>query len=248
MDTVVLGDVRFPTAAEWAALWAFGTMVATFAMVLVGIGTLCITAVAAFAALRQFRAYIVEQEERARPYVVVDFEFRSVLLYVTVENVSSALATNVRMTARPMLKSTMDGRDDVLSNLLGGSFVIPQLAPGRKMNWLADRTADLFARDDMPHRIEVEVEYGGPRGRGGSSQYRDTFILDLDQYGQASGDQDYENKNWNIATRNEKRFGKVVDSLSDIGDALETLTETETRHRNHKPVSRPHGPRRARLK
>jgi hypothetical protein len=203
----------WPRADEWAAFWAFATFL--------------VAATAAAVALRQFRAYISEMEERARPYLVVDFEFRSVLLYVTLENISSTPATSVRLTSVPMLRSTMEDRDKAIAGILDGTFVIPQIAPGRKMRWLIDRTPDLFADKDIPHRVIVTAEYTDPRAVGKRAPYLEPFVLDLDQYSEASGEQDYDSKNWNIANRNEARVEAMKGSLASVASSLDTLLENK---------------------
>jgi len=57
--------------------------------------------------------------------------------------------------------------------------------------------------------------------------YEDTFILDLDQYGYAATDQDYENKNWNIAQRNERRLECIAAASERIVAELQTRDGSE---------------------
>lgn len=83
----------WPGAEEWSAWWAF----CTFA----------VAGAAAWLALGHLRAYLREQEDRARPYVVVDFAFQEPLgLYVAISNVSTTPATDIRLVASPSIVST----------------------------------------------------------------------------------------------------------------------------------------------
>jgi len=211
----------WPTAEQWSAFWAF----ATFG----------VAAVAAFIALRQFRAYAREQEERARPYLIVDFWFKANFsLYITVQNISGTPATNVTMMSSPLPLS--HGRsadyDKSLAEVFGGGLVIPQLAPGATMRWYIGAAHELLSDPALPHRFEILVKYTDPRGRasrgGGPKQYVDPpFILDLAAFGLASGDSDYASKNWNIADRNERRFEAMKGSLASVASTLDTLVSSD---------------------
>lgn len=223
----------WPRADEWAAWWTFATFV--------------VATVAAVIALRQFAAYIAEREERARPYLVVDFVFQSRLLFVAVRNVSGALAANVTMTASPMLKSTSAGRDDVIAGILDGRQVIPQIAPGRAIQWFVDQAPDLYANSDLPHRVVVTVAYDDPSIRAGGwplarhrpRHYVDTFVLDLDQYGEASMEQDFENRNWNIATRNEHRLERLMQAAQRMANQLDRLGDAQVKRDADRVSERP---------
>lgn len=212
----------WPRADEWQAWWAFLSLI--------------VTAVAALFAIRQLFAYIREQEERARPYLIVDFEFRSVLLYVTVQNTSGTVATNVKLRSMPMLQSTMHGRNEVLSRILGGGYVIPQIVPGRSIRWLVDRAPDLFNSNDLPHRVEVLVDYDDPRvaarprlfRKQASGHYSERFVLDLDQYGEASAEVDYASKNWNLADRNEKRVEAIKKAAASVAGSLAAIVDLQS--------------------
>lgn len=222
----------WPRADEWQAWWSFVAVL--------------VTATAAAFAVGQLLAYIREQEERARPFLIVDFEFRSVLLYVTVENTSSTPAESVRLKANPIPRSTLNGRDAALERIFGGGLEISQVAPGRRMRWLLDNAPELFTRDDLPHRFEVQVDYVDPRvarrprlfGRGATGIYHDRFVLDLDQYGEASADQDYDSKNWNIADRNERRLESLKKSGASIAESLHELAGAHSAARTRTARSR----------
>lgn len=203
----------WPTAAEWGAFWTFATF-----MVALG---------AAVAAFSQLRVILEDREERERPYLSVDFEFRSLLVLISVTNISPKLATSVRLTSTPLPPTTRDDRLGKLDRVFSGNFVIPQMAPGRRISWHLDSAPSLFGDDAQPRRFEVTATYVDPLARrvgwfGFRSsrpeprQYEDTFVLDLDQYGQAATEQDYDNKNWNIAQRNERQIKRIADSVENL--------------------------------
>lgn len=204
-------------------------MLAAFGTVLVGLGTLIVAGVAAWVALRQLRAYIAEQEERARPYLMADFWFKAnSVLYVTLENISSTPATDVTMTSDPLPLSNRDADyDAALAEVFGGSLVIPQVAPGAVMRWFIDSAHILHASTDRPHRFEITVRYTDPRARvsrgGEPKRYEDTFILDLDAFGYASGGDDHDNNMWEATKRNEKRLEAMATSLTSLASTLDTL-------------------------
>lgn len=152
----------WPTTEEWSALWGLGAMLAA-------IGTLIVAAVAAWAALGQLRAYIAEQEERARPYLMADFWFKSnSVLYITLENISSTPATGVTMTSNPLPLSNRDDEYDVaLAEVFGGSLVIPQVAPGVVMRWFIDSAHVLLESPDRPHRFHSALHRPARASRQG---------------------------------------------------------------------------------
>lgn len=225
--TIFWSGDGWPTAGEWSAFWAF----TTFAVALV----------AAILALSQLRIILLEREERERPYLAVDFEFRSLLVLIAVENISSKLATNVTLKSVPLPESTRGDRLDRLERVFDGNFVIPQVAPGRRMSWHVDLASTLLESDSLPRRFEVTARYCDPLARSVGwfglrsarpepRRYEDTFILDLDQYGYAATDQDYDNKNWIIAQRNERRLDRIAAATERIVVELRTRDESERGH------------------
>lgn len=206
----------WPQPEEWSAFWAFATLL--------------VAGVAAAAALSQLRAYIAEQEERSRPYLVVDFSFMSNrMVFVSVENVSATPATDVRLRADPMVQSTVtfDGRNEALAEVFGGNFVIPQIAPGRVMRWYVDTNENLFTLKIVPRRFEVTASYTDPRSRGtrrgNPRRYSEVFVLDLDAFGQAWAEENYEHKMWQIADTNERLLRQMAGSLGSVALTLDTL-------------------------
>jgi hypothetical protein len=139
-----------PSAEEWSAFWAFCSLVVT-----TGAATL---------ALIQLRAYFVERFESSRPYVMVNFEFRSeIILEVVVRNYSATPASNVRVASEPGFESTMAGRAEVFAKITDDAYVIRHLGPGRKPRWTLDRAPDYFKDAAMPRSYEVTVSYEDPR-------------------------------------------------------------------------------------
>lgn len=70
------------------------------------------------------------------------------------------------------------------------------------------------------------MRYTDPRGRvvkGDPRRYEDTFVLDLDAFGYASGGDDYDNDMWQATQRNEKRLEAMSKSLTSVASTLDTL-------------------------
>ncbi|WNY33075.1 hypothetical protein Q9Q99_12640 [Curtobacterium flaccumfaciens] len=213
-----------PTADEWSALWAFCSLVVTIG--------------AAALALIQLRAYFVERFESSRPYVMVDFEFRSeIILEVVVRNDSATPASEVKVLSEPAFKSTMHGREAVFAKITDSDYVIRHLGPGRKLRWTLDRAPDYFKETSMPRSYEVTVSYEDPRAplRGPRwrpkppKRFSETFTLSIDQYDEATADTDWENKNWNIAKRNEGRFDNLLTAVRSLANNAEAAEERSAR-------------------
>jgi hypothetical protein len=207
----------WPLPEEWAALWGFLTLM--------------VTIVAATVALLQFGSYIREREERARPYLQADFEFRSILLDIVVKNMSGSPATNVSITADPPIESTLVDRTAVLSHVTSSAYRISQLAPGRDIRWFLDRAPDYYDDKTKPRQYTVTLSYDDPRATRPrrrwqfwraklQGHYVEAFTLDIQQWGEASAEQDYDNQNWNINTRNEQVLKEISGSLRSIAARL----------------------------
>ena len=199
----------FPTAEEWTAWWGFLAFI--------------VTGGAAVAALIQLRAYLGEREERARPFVIVDYHFRSVLLQVEVQNSSGTIATDVILQVTPPFGSNSQRDADALNARMGEGYVIRQLAPGRSIRWTLDRAPEYFENEDLPRTYEVVVKYTDPRFQrrpllrwwlpSMPARYEDSFTLDIDQWSLASAEVDYDNKNWNSLDRIDRSLRKIADKL-----------------------------------
>lgn len=198
---------------EWSAIWAFCTLV--------------VAVIAAAIALLQFSHYIRERSEAARPYLVVDYHFRSILMAVEVSNTSGSVATNVRLRVEPPIQSTDSKRTEVLGRVFSDAYSIKQLSPGRAIRWTLDRTPDYISKG-MPTNYTVTVTYDDPRALRRSwwrfwapklpKSYTETFDLNIEQWSDANADTDYDNKMWNIANRNESQIKKIASAVEKIAN------------------------------
>lgn len=157
------------------------------------------------------------------------------LVLIALRNLSGKLATNVRLTASPPITSSHSERfSGKLSAVFGGQEKIAQLAPGRKMAWFFDRAPDRLASTSLPSRYEITVSYDDPSAREAgwlgllrlkpkTRTYTEVFVLDLSQYGEAATEQDHENKMWNIAVRNERRFEGLAKSSESVARGISDL-------------------------
>lgn len=226
-----------PTADEWQAVFAG-----------VGVG---VTALAAVLALVQLRRYIREQEDAARPFLVVDYKFRSILMMIEVRNVSGAVASDIRLTVDKPFEGQMAGRAEVLNGLFSDVYRIKQLVPGRSIYWTFDRAPEYYA-GEFPRNYEVTASYNDPRLLRRSVRwkiwtpkipvtYTETFELNIEQWGHANADVDYDDKNWNINNRNEKRVERIAEGIGDLVHLMQGANDALRRSdapRRSMPITR----------
>lgn len=157
------------TAETWSAL----ATTATF---------LTAAAAAVFAGF-QVREARRTREDQAQPFVVVDFEPSPAwagLMEITIRNIGSTVAKDVRITFDPPLASVdLDKRKgwpgfQELSILKHG---IPSLPPGKAHRIFFDRMPDRI-KSDLPRKYVATVELAGPRHKIDPQ----TYVLDLDVY------------------------------------------------------------------
>lgn len=187
--------------SDWQAIWAF------FALL--------VAALAASVALAQLAAHHEMQREISRPYVIVDFSFKSVLLSLEVKNIGQTPAKNIHFSwdVEPQVS------DPRLNQILGRGLVtegIPFLAPGRAIQYRLGRADEYWKNEELPDRFEVVATYTDmrqmPYGR------EEVMIIDLNQWAETRGETDYENKNWN-------QFKWQTEALRKIASSLATLEE-----------------------
>lgn len=205
----------FPTAAEWSALFE-------------GL-TLLVAVVAAVIALRQLHAHFASERARSRPYVIVDYTFSSVLMRVEVRNISGSAATDLVATVDPPFESTNHDDAATLNAVFSPAERVSMLAPGRRIMYTLDRAPDYHAKK-LTEKYNVTLTYGEApprftrRWRDGFGKrevrYTDHYVLDFRQWSRAAAESDYENKNWNIATRQERRTESIVKAISSIAESL----------------------------
>jgi hypothetical protein len=122
--------------------------------------------------------------DQARPYVVVDFEFRNVLIYLRIQNIGKTMARDVRVKFDEPLTSTLANSAALTSRLL--SEPIPMLAPGRSVSLIFDSFPSRYERQhEFPLSYSVMIEYDDDRGQ----PFNDPpYPLDLGSYAEASLD------------------------------------------------------------
>jgi hypothetical protein len=157
---LAIGSVTAGTIAAWA----------TFVVALVAAGF----------ALLQVNAARRLREEQTRPFVVVDFDARSIIVDLVIENVGPTLAQNVHLAFDPPLVSSLKSND--LSKNPALVYGFPTLVPGKKIRILFDRYPDRLT-SGLPMTFNVEVSYAGPTGKARRKTRRKTYsepyVLDL---------------------------------------------------------------------
>ena len=209
-----------PTPEEWVALLTALTLAAAV--------------VAAVIALVQLRAHFVTERARSRPYVIVDFAFKSILMQVEIKNIGATAASDVVLRVDPPFESGLSDQATTLNTVFSHPEQISMLAPGRRILYTFDRAPD-YHTDKRPERYKVTATYTDlplqfrrPWRRGWRREvvrYTDTYVLDFRQWSQASAESDYDNMNWNIAKREEADIRRIAKSLGSIADAVKGRTQ-----------------------
>lgn len=210
----------FPSAVEWQAFWGFGT----FGVALV----------AAIIALSQLQAHHGAERARRRPYVIVDFSFRSILMDIEIKNIGESAAGNLTLKVNIPFKSGIPKQAERLNRVFSSDEKISMLAPGRRILYSFDRAPDYY-KAKHPEIYTVTACYTDAPilyqrrwqdwWRRTEIRYEDTLTLDFRQWSQANAESNYDNKNWNIASRQEKRTEKILQALNSIADGIHTKTE-----------------------
>lgn len=203
----------WPDGSDWQAIWTFFTFL--------------IAAVAASVALAQLSAHHQAQRELTRPYVVVDFAFKSILLLIEVRNIGQTPAHNVELTWNPKPQALDERQGQAVERNLVNS-VIPFLAPGRTVRYSVGRAPDYWANESMPKRYTVVARYRDPRDElfGEDEQ----MVLDLGQWADALADDDYDNKNWNQLRWQTEAQRKIAAATERVDARLESLSESISVH------------------
>lgn len=212
-----------PTATEWSALFA-------------GL-TLAVAIAAALVALGQHRAHLRAERARARPYVIVDYSFRSILMQVEIKNIGTSAASDVHLSVDPPFESGLQDQAERLNSVFSPAESIAMLAPGRRILYTFDRAPD-YLTAQRPERYTITARY---RDLSSLSErkwwapwlkrpvtYTDEYPLDFRQWSQASAETDYDEKNWNIANRGEQREKEMVRALKSIAESASHESERIT--------------------
>jgi hypothetical protein len=151
------------TAGEWEAIgvWVTGGIT---------IGLLWL-------AWRQLVHAREARNDQTRPFVIVDVDFRSILIMLTVKNTGLTAARKVRVTFDEPLTSAATDPDWQASSAFKSG--IPFMAPGRELRFFLDsyleRTEKLY-----PMVIKGVVKYFGPIED--VPEYEESFLIDLTTY------------------------------------------------------------------
>jgi len=156
---------------------------------------LVVLTVAAIVAWHQVREARRLREAQTRPFVVVDFEVESFLAFLTVSNIGSTLARNVRIKIDPPLESLIENPLAEMKMLREG---IATLAPGKRMRTLYDNLAHRKL-GQLPDVYAVEVAYTDETGR----PFAEQLDLDLAVY-------------WNLTTVERRDIHDIHQRLKDM--------------------------------
>lgn len=118
------------------------------------------------------------RREQTRPFVIVDVEFRSFLIMLSIKNIGRTAASNVKAAFDEKLTSSIPGADWEDSTAFTDG--IPLMAPDREIRFLLDSFID---RENGGHAMVIRgtVGYNGPAGHN-RQRYNEPFVIDLSNY------------------------------------------------------------------
>lgn len=120
------------------------------------------------------------RDDQTRPYIIVDFYFRSVMVALSVRNIGQTAARDVRVKLANVLTSAA-ATDSTLpwqTQGLFGSEGVALFAPGREMRFLLD-AFDKRYEAKLPTSISGTVEY---KRAHGDEVLSEPFTIDMTPY------------------------------------------------------------------
>jgi hypothetical protein len=100
-------------------------------------------------------------EDEARPEMILDFEFEEGAFFVSLRNIGSRPAFQVRTVVEPSIHGLGGALDLAQLPLLRE---IPFFAPGKQIRFLLDSSALYFARGE-PTQLTARMTYSDDQGR-----------------------------------------------------------------------------------
>jgi hypothetical protein len=196
------------TATDWAGL------------------TCLVLVVAAILAWIQAREARKLREERARPFVVVDFVLWNIIIELKIENIGATMARDVRFKFTPPLQSTFDTEAGHTPLREASVFQdgIRSLPPGKEIVMLFDR-GPTRTEQGLPDAYEVEVSFTDALGK----RRTDVMTIDLGIYRDTS----------RIRRRELHDFYKPLEDIAKelkkwtvLGSALRVMTPADVKRAN----------------
>lgn len=106
--------------------------------------------------------YIVSFFRKARPDVIVDFEFDRGLLFIAVVNIGAAPACRVSVKFEPEI-SGVEGSKRISEMALFRHLAF--MPPGKKITGFLDTSASYFARE-QPLQVRTDIRFHNMCGKG----------------------------------------------------------------------------------
>jgi hypothetical protein len=207
-----------PSATEWSAFFAGGTFV--------------VALLAAVFALAQLHGFFNAQWDQARPYIVVDFSFRSSLMQVEIRNIAQSAAAEVQLTISPPFRSTRSEDADTLNRVFSSAWQLDLLAPGRRILHTLDSAFLYVEHPEFPQVYEVHATYRDAnarsrwRWRGGwlrktTVRYDEVFRLSFAQWSEAASELDH-------GTNHSRSLAEIAKAVQKISAADQFRTNIRT--------------------
>lgn len=139
-----------------------------------------ITVALALFAWRQISQNRQQRDDQTRPFVIVDFHFRNLLVSLSVSNIGRTAATDVRVQLDEEIVSAAELASWQRSGPFGEGVSL--FAPGREMRFPMDMYSDR-ATAKLPMRFSGTVRYRRARREG--EEICEDFVLDLSAYAES---------------------------------------------------------------
>jgi hypothetical protein len=205
-------DPRDWNAAEWSAFGSVGALV-----VAVVVGT--------FIWVQVLQA-MHQRRDAARPYVIVDFDFKSTYVYLTVKNIGASAAYDVTIGFDKPLEVPNAKRDP--NSYAMFSSPIPMIAPGRVMKVPFGDAREIFKDDvNVALAYRAMVTYAARPDVKAKSINDPPLVLDLRPYKNTIIGADRVSE----IARATKGINETLGRWSDNRDALRVRTINQNRAR-----------------
>jgi len=153
---------------------------------------------------------------------------------IEIKNIGASAAGNLTLRVDTPFESDMPEQANRLNKVFSDEETISMLAPGRRILYAFGRAPDYYSAGH-PERYTVTASYtdvpvqfrrrARDWWRRTEVRYTDPLTLDFRQWSQATAETDYDNKNWNIASRQERRTQKILEALTSIADGVNSESD-----------------------
>ncbi len=153
------------------------TDIGSFAVLAAQLVVLVVAAVVGYRQVGEARRL---REEQTRPIVVLDFSTENALFFLTLSNLGTTMARNVKIAVTPPLASALDDQTERIAALqMFGEQGIPTLAPGKHIRTLFDVAFQRKPETGLPDVYVARITYDD---HALERRFHEEITLDLGVY------------------------------------------------------------------